>query len=101
MLNSVNKALKVDKLKMKYSNLKNRLGRGLVFHIAPSNVPLNFGYTFIFGLLSGNANIIKIPSKYFPQNEILIYLINHLFKKEKYQELKKTNAFYNILKRIL
>ena len=78
---------------MKYSNLKNRLGRGLVFHIAPSNVPLNFGYTFIFGLLSGNANIIKIPSKYFPQNEILIYLINHLFKKEKYQELKKTNAF--------
>ena len=83
----------INKLKMKYSNLKNRLGRGLVFHIAPSNVPLNFGYTFIFGLLSGNANIIKIPSKYFPQNEILIYLINHLFKKEKYQELKKTNAF--------
>ena len=83
----------INKLKMKYSNLKHRLGRGLIFHIAPSNVPLNFGYTFIFGLLSGNANIIKIPSNYFPQNEILIYLINHLFKKEKYQELKKTNAF--------
>ena len=83
----------IDNLKKKYPHLKNRLGRGFIFHIAPSNVPLNFGYTFIFGLLSGNANIIKVPSKNFPQNEILIFLINRLFENKKYKELKKTNAF--------
>ena len=83
----------IDSLRRKYPHLKNRLGRGLIFHIAPSNVPLNFGYTFIFGLLSGNANIIKVPSKNFPQNDILIFLINCLFKNKKYEELKKTNAF--------
>ena len=31
-----------------------RLGRGLIFHICPSNVPTNFIYSFFFGLLSGN-----------------------------------------------
>ena len=39
-----------------------RLGRGLVFHICASNAPTNFVYSFLFGLLSGNSNIIKIPS---------------------------------------
>ena len=43
-----------------------RLGRGLIFHICPSNVPTNFIYSFFFGLLSGNSNVIKIPSKNFP-----------------------------------
>lgn len=83
----------INLLKLNYSDIKNRFGRGILFHIAPSNVPLNFGYTFIFGLLSGNANIIKISSKFFPQTMILINLINSLYKKKKYQILKKTNQF--------
>ena len=90
----------INNLKRQYSNLKNRMGKGLVFHIAPSNVPLNFGYTFIFGLLSGNANIIKIPSKIFPQNDILIYLINGLLKKKISGTKKNPTLFCNILKRI-
>ena len=53
----------INKLKREHRDGHQRLGRGLAFHIAPSNVPLNFGYSFIFGLLSGNSNIIKIPSK--------------------------------------
>ncbi len=44
-----------------------RLGRGLVFHIAPSNVPVNFAYSMVCGILSGNANIVRVPSKDFPQ----------------------------------
>ena len=57
----------IKKLKREHCDGNQRLGRGLAFHIAPSNVPLNFGYSFIFGLLSGNSNIIKIPSKAFAQ----------------------------------
>ena len=83
----------INALRLKYSDKKKRFGRGLVFHIAPSNVPLNFGYTFIFGLLAGNANIIKIPSEFFPQAKILIEMINNLFEKTKYNKLKKTNSF--------
>ena len=37
-----------------------RLGRGLVFHIAPSNVPVNFAYSLICGILSGNLNIVRV-----------------------------------------
>ena len=61
----------IKNFKRKYHNLNQRLGRGLVFHITPSNVPLNFGYSFNFGLLSGNSNIVKIPSKEFLQADYL------------------------------
>lgn len=47
------------------------LGRGIVFHIAPSNVPVNYAYSLVAGLLTGNANIVKVPSKIFPQVEII------------------------------
>ena len=49
----------INKLKHDQDGKNQRIGRGLAFHIAPSNVPLNFGYSFIFGLLSGNSNIIS------------------------------------------
>ena len=48
-----------------------RLGRGLVFHIAPSNIPVNFAFSFAFGLLAGNANIVRLPSADFPQASLL------------------------------
>lgn len=48
-----------------------RLGRGVAFHIAPSNVPVNFAYSLAAGLLTGNANIVRVPSKDFPQVRII------------------------------
>ncbi len=77
-------------------NLKDdkfRLGRGLVFHICPSNVPVNFVYSFFLGLLSGNSNIIKIPSKNFSEKKIIIETIQKLFSKKKYSNIKKSNFF--------
>ena len=46
-------------------------GRGVAFHIAPSNVAVNYAYSLVTGLLTGNANIVRIPSKEFPQVMIL------------------------------
>lgn len=46
-------------------------GRGVVFHIAPSNVPVNFAYSLAAGLLTGNANIVRVPSKDFPQVDMI------------------------------
>ena len=53
---------KTKLIKKKKDNLIS-LGRGLAFHVCPSNVPTNFIYSFIFGILSGNSNIVKIPQK--------------------------------------
>ena len=73
------------RLKSKYLDKHFRLGRGLIFHIAPSNVPINFAYSLVFGLLSGNSNIIRIPSKQFIQVEIIINAISKLLKNKKYK----------------
>ena len=59
-------------LKKAYEDrISNWVGRGLAFHIAPSNVPVNFAYTLISGLLAGNANIVKASSRDFEQVRII------------------------------
>lgn len=48
------------------------LGVGLAFHIAPSNVPLNFAYSLVASLLCGNPSVVRVSSKHFAQTEVLI-----------------------------
>lgn len=57
----------VAEMRKSYGALPNRLGRGVAFHVAPSNVPVNFAYSLAAGLLAGNANVVRVPSKNFPQ----------------------------------
>ena len=68
-----------------------RLGRGLCFHIAPANIPINFAFTWVFSLLAGNANIVRLPSRDFPQVDALLGIITETLAK--YPELKERNAF--------
>lgn len=63
------------------------LGRGLAFHVAPSNVPVNCMYTYVFGLLAGNANIVRVPSKSFPQVEVLVRVLCDVFQMETHREI--------------
>lgn len=58
-------------LKKKKSEIEIRLGRGVIFHVAPSNVPVNFAYSLVAGILSGNVNIVRVPSKSFEQIDII------------------------------
>ncbi len=69
-----------------------RIGKGLVFHIAPSNVPVNFAYTLVFGMLAGNANVVKVSSKRFRQVDILCRLMSHLTEQEEFQWVERQNA---------
>lgn len=66
-----------------------RIGKGIAFHVAPSNVPVNFAYTLITGLLAGNINIVKIPSKHFEQIDIIINAINKTLTKAEFNEIKE------------
>lgn len=68
-----------------------RLGRGLCFHIAPANIPVNFAFSWVFSLLAGNANVVRLPSKPFPQVDALLSVIKaHLAKDP---ELEARNVF--------
>ena len=68
-----------------------RLGRGLCFHIAPANIPVNFAFSWVFSLLAGNANIVRLPSKEFPQVDALLGIVNKII--EKYPEIQARNGF--------
>lgn len=68
-----------------------RLGRGLVFHIAPSNVPVNFAFSYAFSLLAGNANLVRLPSRTFPQVEQICRVMQEVL--EFYPEVKIRTAF--------
>ena len=82
------KANLVNKKKdfLKFNEL--RVGLGLIMHISPSNTPINFLYTLIFGLITGNTNIVKVPSNSFPQIDLICATINVLLKK-KFKDLRK------------
>lgn len=72
-----------------YENFENRIGRGTILHITPSNVPTNYAYSIVFGLLSGNNNIIRLPSKNFHQLLILNKILKKLSKKKKFMKYFK------------
>jgi len=67
-------------MKLRYQ-CDERLGRGLTFHIAPSNVPINFAYSMVAGLLAGNACVIRVSEKEFVQTDILARLMEAVCKK--------------------
>ena len=84
----------IKNLSLSYSSKYLMIGRGKVLHIAPSNVPMNFAYSFAFGLLSGNINLVRLPSKDFAQIRILCDIIKHVCKQEKYACILKRFCFF-------
>lgn len=81
----------IQKLKENFGANNNRLGRGLCFHIAPSNIPINSIFSFFFSLLAGNSNIVRLSSKDFPQVDIVCEIIKNVLKN--YPEIEKRTAF--------
>ncbi len=83
----------LEKINKDYINNNFSLGRGLAFHITPSNVPTNFAFSFGLGLLSGCSNIVRIPSVKYKQVEIICSEIFNLLNENKYKELSLMNKF--------
>ena len=57
----------LQKMKENCPEADKRLGRGLCFHVAPGNIPINFAFSYMFGLLAGCSNIVRLSSKPYPQ----------------------------------
>ena len=65
----------IQAMRKDYNDCTERLGRGLVFHIAPGNVALSFFYSLAIGLLAGNTNIVRLPSRIFTQADLLCRIL--------------------------
>ncbi len=76
----------VNLLKSIHSSDKDlRIGKGILFHIAPGNVPVNFAYSLFAGIVTGNINIVRVPTKNFEQVNLIIHAIKTVMKVEKYK----------------
>lgn len=75
------------------SSLQHRLGTGIALHIAPSNVPLNFMYSFAAGLLAGNCNIVRLPTRTFAQAEIVLNAVTQMFSQQDHTEVFQRSLF--------
>ena len=76
----------LEKEKKKY-DLRGRIGRGVSFHIAPSNVPVNFAVSMTSAVLAGNACIIRLSEKHFAQVDIITGIMNELLQTD-FKELQ-------------
>lgn len=82
----------IAKLK-EQGDFSHSIGRGLIFHVTPSNVPINFAFSYFFGLLSGNANIVRVPNKDFPQITEIIDALKVLLKEERFHFVAERTVF--------
>lgn len=72
------------KMKEEYTNLQNRKGRGVTFHVAPSNIPVMFLFSLAASLLAGNSNVVRISSKEFMQAKEACRVLNNLLESNPY-----------------
>lgn len=81
----------LKKIASHYDDIDLRIGHGLAFHVSPNNVPMNFAFSFAFSLLSGNSNIVRLPSREFDQVNLFLNIYKEVSKN--YETIKKTNSF--------
>ena len=66
-------------LKAEYERqMPDRIGRGIVFHITPSNIPVQSAVSLVYGLLGGNANIVRVPEKEYVEIRLIMRAVNSL-----------------------
>lgn len=71
------RAASLKKMAGRYPQKERKIGRGISFHIAPSNVPMAFALSFTAALLAGNSCIVRLSEKTFPQADILLEAIEN------------------------
>ena len=81
-------------MKRDYYENSIRIGRGVVFHITPGNVPVNFAFSFFAGIITGNSNVIRVPSKPFKQVELIIQAINKVLKQSRFCSLFSNRLYF-------
>lgn len=84
----------LERLKDSYGTRSGFLsfGRGLVFHIAPGNVALNFAYSLFTSMLAGNSNVIRLSTRIFPQRDVVLQTIKEICAMPNYKDAAESMA---------
>lgn len=86
-------------LQRKHTDGYLRLGRGLIFHLAPANVPFMWFYSYVIGLLAGNAGIVRLSEKTSQAQSVqdVLHLLRTMFDEDggqnKYASIRSRSCF--------
>lgn len=76
------------------SDLESRFGLGTIVHIAPSNIAMNFAFSFIMALVAGNKNLVRLPSFPFPQADLALEMITSCFDHDHFPAVVSDTVFF-------
>ena len=68
----------IESVRQKHEDHSCRMGRGVAFHVSPSNVPVNFAVSMTSSILAGNCTLIRVSQKEFPQVDLICNAMNEL-----------------------
>ena len=71
-----------------------RQGWGRLVHITPSNIPVNFAFSLMMGVLSGNTNYVRLPSRNYPQIDVIIDAIQSVLCQNNFEEMANRITFF-------
>jgi hypothetical protein len=83
----------IEQLAESYEDGTCRIGRGIAFHVTPSNMPVNFAFSWVFSLLAGNANIVRLPGRDFPQIPLILEHVTMVLESRRYPTVGTMNTF--------
>lgn len=83
----------LEQLRERHRSPRPRLGRGLVFHAAPANVPAMFAYTYAVGLLAGCANLVRLSTRRGEAEEFLCRCLGEVLDRPEFAAVKARSSF--------
>lgn len=81
----------IEEIRGRYGN--DRKGKGTVLHIAPSNMPVMFAYSWVTSLMAGNSNVVRISGRSTEVTDVLLRGIGSLMEREEFADIRRRNAF--------
>lgn len=84
----------IQKILLQIPELDFRRGVGSVIHIAPGNIPVNFAFSLFMGMLSGNSNLVRLPTREFKQVDLFIELFDRVVSKPAFQQFLVQTIFF-------
>lgn len=72
----------LEKAKIPYEGKEQKMGRGIAFQIAPSNIPVQFAVSMTYAIVAGNASIIRISDKKFEQADIILEVLKSILSND-------------------
>ncbi len=85
----------MESFRKRYEADQNSVGRGIIFHVAPSNVPVLFAYSLVMGLLAGNGCAVKLSSKCGEQDREMCRLMGSVLARPEFAEIRERISIFS------